>query len=212
MYSMNDTTCTEEEQCLKHSMCEEVEHGSHVAQTSFVRIHGSTNTQSYHHETNLWNGRESQYAFNIWLYASHTCCIECGECTYPSNHVQRIRCIGNEKWEHTCHQIYTGNYHGSRMNQCADRSRTFHCIRQPDMQREHGTFTGTTDKHQSESQRKHRSSTAYQGYRVRGKSECTTIISVNQDTDQETQISKASNNKRFLGSSDGSRFCIIKTD
>ena len=40
----------------------------------------------------------------------------------------------------------------------------------------------------------------------------TSVISVNQDTDQEAQVSKASNNKRFLGSSDGSRFCIIKTD
>ena len=39
MYGMNDATCIEEEQCLKHGMCEKVEHESHVAQTSFVWIH-----------------------------------------------------------------------------------------------------------------------------------------------------------------------------
>ena len=36
------------------------------------------------------------------------------------------------------------------MNECADRCRTLHSIRKPNVEREHGALTGTTNEHQHE--------------------------------------------------------------
>ena len=61
--------------------------------------------------------------------ASTRLSIKSGESTYPTNQVEYVRSIFDEKREHACHQVNAGYYHGSGMNQCTDGSRTFHGIR-----------------------------------------------------------------------------------
>ena len=73
-----------------------MEHGSHVAQASVMRVGRSTDSQSYNHKPDLRDGGESEYAFDVTLYTSHTGSIERSESAYVSNPMQYIRCIGDE--------------------------------------------------------------------------------------------------------------------
>ena len=126
--------------------------------------------------------------------------------------MQHIRCITDEEREHPCHQINSGHYHCSRMNQCADRRRTFHCIRQPDVQREHRTLSGTTDEHQPEGQGNHRCTTFQQCHFAGLEGICASIITVNKDTDQESQVGKAGNDERLFACRNSGRLRIVETD
>ena len=38
VYGMDDATRSEEQQCLEHGVCEQVEHACHVAQSPFVWV------------------------------------------------------------------------------------------------------------------------------------------------------------------------------
>ena len=67
---MDNATRTQEKQRFKHGVREQVEHGSHVTESG-VQIDIGGNSQRYHHESDLRNGRESEHPFNIGLHASN---------------------------------------------------------------------------------------------------------------------------------------------
>ena len=78
---MNDTTCTQEEQCFEHGVCEKVEHGCHVSQSAFVWVHRSTNAVSYTH-----------------LFQTYTYAIENYHCFAESLHEVCVQATLNDRF------------------------------------------------------------------------------------------------------------------
>ena len=173
-----------------------------------------TYTQSHHHEGNLRDGREGQHTLDITLGASHSSCIKGRESTDPSHDVQRLRSILYPQGEHTGHLEHTSYHHRSSVNQGTNRSRTFHGIGQPDVEREHGALTGTTHKHQEQSRgqnetgtgnglgeigtnTRHSSIQIYCGI-CKVEAERTRIVTIEQDTDEEAQVGKTGNDECLL--------------
>src|SRR5687767_14627651 len=92
----------------------------------------------------------------------------------------------------------------------------FHCIGKPNVQWEHGAFTGTTNEHKSKAPGQGRNTHeggAYRRGKFRGTCireacyqfadiETSSIKRQHQDPDQKTEISKTGNYKRFFRSSD----------
>ena len=188
-----------------------MEHGSHVAQTAFMARHASADSQSHHHEPDLGNGGKGQHPLDVALHASHGSGIESRESPDVGHNVQRFRRVCDIKREHPCHLVHSGHDHRGRMNQRTDRRRAFHSVGQPDVEREHGALTGTAHKHQPQCPRQHQCA-LHKVLLGRRKGERTHIITVNQDTDKESEVGKTCHDKSFLGSGDGFRLCIIKPD
>ena len=117
----------------------------------------------------------------------------------------------DEKREHSCYQVNSGYHHGGCMDQGTDRSRAFHCVGQPDMEGEHGTFSGTSHEHQSQSPRQYHAG-FHQLFLTRRKGEGLHVVSVNQNTDEEAQVGKTSHDKGFFAGCNGLRLGIIETD
>ena len=122
-----------------------------------------------------------------------------------------VRREADEQGEHTGYQIHSGYYHGSGMNQGRYRCRTFHGIRQPDVQREHGTLSSTTDEHQSQCPGQHHSG-LHQAFGSRVEGESLHVVSVDKDTNQEAQVSKTGDDKGLLAGSDCFRFGVVETN
>ena len=80
------------------------------------------------------------------------------------------------------------------------------------MQREHGALSGTTDEHQSQGQRYHCRTTFQQCHFTGLEGVSSGIITVNKDTDQETQVGKAGDDERLLACSHSRRLRIVETD
>ncbi|CCY55692.1 uncharacterized protein BN464_02056 [Bacteroides eggerthii CAG:109] len=126
--------------------------------------------------------------------------------------MQHLRCIVYEEREHTCHQIHACNHHCGGVDQCADGSRTFHCIGQPDVQWEHGALSGSADEHQSQCQRNHGSAAFQQCHFIGLESIGSGIVAVDQNTDQEAQIGKTGNDECLFAGGYGCRFGIVETN
>ena len=97
------------------------------------------------------------------------------------------------------------------MDEGADRSRTFHGVGQPDVQREHGTLTGTTDKHQAESPGNHAAGSDEQ-LLFRFEGERAGIVTVDEDTDEEAQVGKTGHDECLLAGCDGFRLGVVEAD
>ena len=72
------------------------------------------------------------------------------------------------------------------------------------MQGEHGTLTGTADKHQHQSRGKHKAALS-KTCLVELETEGAAVEPVDEDTDKEEHIGEARHDKGFLGSRDGCR-------
>ena len=192
-----DAACPQEEKGLEHGMREQMEHGCHVAETSFMRIGRRTYAQRHDHESDLRNGTECQNPLDVALHAGDNGCVECGKCAHVCCDMEHFRSVSYEKREHPGHQIYAGHDHGRRMYKGRYRSRAFHCVRQPYMQREHRTFSCASDEHESESYRQeYLGRTDHCGiWRER---ERTGIESVDQYADKEAQIGESGHDECFL--------------
>ena len=175
MNGVDNATCAEEQECLKHGVRKEVEHRSHVTQTGVVVNHRTvfarkTYAQCHHHKGNLRNGREGKYALDVALNASHRCCIEGSNNTYPHDNRHRFGSILNPEGEEACNLEYASHNHRRSVNQRTDGSGTFHCIGQPNVKGEHRTLTSTTNKHQYEGGGEHEG-TCRKTFRVEVKAE-----------------------------------------
>ena len=114
------------------------------------------------------------------------------------------------------------------MDERTDRCRTFHGIGQPDVQGEHGTLTGTTDKHQHQSGGKDKATCGNSlGGVNRDKWSCTLsqlqvldereaertcIVTEDEDTNKEEHVSKTSNDERLLGGGNSGMQRIVEAD
>ena len=145
---MYKTAGTEEEKGLEHGMCEQMEHAGHISESRVVHtLHRFVvcASESHHHECDLRNCRERKDSLDIDLSARHYRCIESSDCSNDSNESERIGHDAEHR-EESSHKIYTGNNHGSSVNECRHGRRALHRIGKPDVQRHHGRFTHTSDK------------------------------------------------------------------
>ena len=217
---MDNATRTQEKQRFKHGMREQVEHGSHVTESG-VQIDIGGNSQRYHHESDLRNGRESEHPFNIGLHASNDSSIKSGNGSYPCNQFEHFG-HGTIHREQPSYQINTGYNHRSGMDKRRYRSRTFHRIGQPYMQREHSRLTCTSHKDKSHSPSGYR--TAHKGHAGRFAHQCRRIghqcskieslgkEREDKNTDQKAQVGETGNDKSLLRSRYSRRLSIIKSD
>ena len=212
----DDGTRAEEEQCLEHSVGKQVEDTSHVTQTTVVVIYSEANAERYEHVGNLRDSRESQTTLDITLAASYGCCIECGEGCNVSYIVQCLRSILYPDWEEAGYLINTGYNHGSGVDQRRNRSWTLHRIWQPDVQWEHRTLTGTTDEHEEQRCWHYPSCTCQSRVElwlsIQVVVEGSYIEAVEQDTDEEEEVSETGNDERLLAGMNCSMLWIVETD
>ena len=212
VHRVDDAACAEEQQCLEHGVRKQMEHTCHIAQPAFVRVHGSTYAESHHHKAYLRDGGEGEHTLDVALHTGYAGGVERCECAYIGDEVQHMGCIVDEQREHACHQIDACDDHGSGMNQRADRSRAFHGVGQPDVQREHGALAGSTDEHQSQRQRNHCCAAFQQCHFIGLESIGSGIVAVNQNTDKEAQVGKTGHDKRFLAGGDCCGLRIVEAD
>ena len=141
--SVDDATSSEEQTSLKHGVCEQVEHRSHVAKLCMIVENSSVmtreaNAERHHHEGNLRDCREGKHTLDVALGASYGCSVEGGESTDNYDNLKSLGSVLNPYGEETCNLKHTGNHHGGSVDKGRNRSRALHCVRQPDVQREHG--------------------------------------------------------------------------
>ena len=179
-------------------------------------INSEANAEGNEHVSDLRDGRECQTTLDVTLAASYSCCIECGERCDVSYIVQSVRSILHPDWEEAGYLIYTSNDHGSSVDQCRYRSWTLHGIWQPDVQWEHRTLTGTTNEHQEQRCRHYPSSTCQRALKLRL---CIQVIvegsyveAIEQDTNQEEEVSETSYDERLLAGMYGSMLWIVETN
>ena len=212
----DDGTRAEEEQRLEHSVGKQVEDTSHVTQTTMVVIYCEANAERYEHVGNLRDSRESQTTLDITLAASYGCCIECGEGCNVSYIVKSLRSILYPDWEEAGYLIYTGYNHGSGVDQRRNRSWTLHRIWQPDVQWEHRTLTGTTDEHEEQRCWHYPSCTCQSRVElwlsIQVIVEGSYVEAVEQDTDEEEEVSETGYDERLLAGMYCSMLWIVETD
>ena len=147
---------------------------------------------------------------HVTLHTSHAGGIECGECAYIGHEVQHVGRIVDEQREHACHQVYACHHHRSGMNQCAHRSRTFHGIGQPDVQREHGALLVPPMNISPSASGIMAAPPFSKAISLGWRCNLPGIVTVNQDTDKEAQIGKAGYDKRFLAGGDCCGFRVVE--
>ena len=208
-----------------------MEHTCEVANASRMLVTCyllGANAEGYHHERNLRDGGEGKHTLDVCLGTCHSSSIESGEDTHPNDDAHSLGSILNPQREHACNLEHTGNHHSSGVNERADRSRTFHSIGQPDVQREHGRLTGTTDEHQHKRGRDDETARcdclghitrderlgALPHHDVTGKREAERlgVIAEEQDTDEEEEVGKTCYDERLLRCGNGSMSRVIETD
>ena len=229
---MDDATGAEEQTSLEHGVGEQVEHASHVAQLCVVVeqfvMTRQANADGYHHECNLRDGGEGEHALDIGLCTGHCCSIEGREYAYPYHNRQRLRSILNPKREHASQLEYTSDNHRCSMDKCRYRRRAFHSIGKPDVQREHGTLTSTTDEHQHECcGQNHCACSCSLGGATLDEGSCSVghlyvshereaerlgVVAEDENTDEEEHIGKSRHDERFLRSCYSGVERIVESD
>ena len=125
MHCMHYCTCTQKQQRFEKGMCHKVEEGCSKR----------TDSQGQHHISKLTDSRISQYALNSMLGKGNTCGKKGCKSTQPSNNAHHCWQLAEQEIS-TSYQIYTSYNHCSCVDESRHRSRTFHGIWQPYMQRE----------------------------------------------------------------------------
>ncbi len=229
---MDDAAGTKEQTGLEHGVGEQVEHTGHEAQLCVIVEHavmtGQRNAKGHHHEGNLGNRREGQHALDVALGTSHGGSIESREDAHPDDNRHLRLCILHPQREHTGNLEHAGHNHRCGVDECRDRRRALHGVGQPDVQREHGRLTGTTDEHQHQSRGQYKACSgnslgsiagnerrrALAHHDVTGKREAerVRIVTEHQDTDEEEHIGKARHDECLLRSCNGGLQRIIEAD
>ena len=138
---------------------------------------------------------------------------------------------GDPQGEHTCNLEHTGDHHRCRMDKCRHRCRTLHGIRQPDVQREHGRLTGTSDEHQYQCRRDNQTTGSQSLRHISLDKRCSTLahhqltglahkgeaerideVAECQDTNEEEHISETGDDESLLRGSDSRLQRVVETD
>ena len=87
------------------------------------------------HVAELRERGEGEHALDIGLRERNGRGEDCGEDADRSDDEHRLVACGKE-WAHACHQVDTGVHHRCGVDECGDRSRSLHCVGEPDVERE----------------------------------------------------------------------------
>ena len=135
VHTDNRATCGQEQQGFKESVGHHMEHRHGI----------SRRTQSHSHIAQLRQGGIRNHTFDVVLnYAQETHKQGSNRTDYHDDRQRSAAHLINRR--HTRYHEQTGGNHGCGMNQCRNRGRAFHRIRQPNVQRELCGFTHRTDK------------------------------------------------------------------
>ena len=136
-HTVNNRAGTQEQKCLEERMRDKVERRRHVG------VHA----QRRNHESKLRYGRIGQHLFDIILRHGDSCSKKRRERTDESHHGHGV-CIQAKQWENADGHVNPCRDHRGGMDHGADRSRTFHGIRQPNVQRPLGRLADGSDEKQ----------------------------------------------------------------
>ena len=135
VHADDDRAGAKEQQRFEERVGHQVEHGDRVG----------GRTECHGHVAELRQGRVSDHALDVVLDDAQEAHEQRGDRTDHQHEGQRG--VGQfEQRRHARHHEDTGGDHGRGVDQCGDRGRAFHRIRQPDVQRELGRFAHRADE------------------------------------------------------------------
>ena len=133
----------QEEHTLEKGVVENVE----------ARRCGCRNSKPEHHIAELRKGRVGENPLDIFLRACDNRCKNRRERSDGADNFQCAFARGKKR-EHPRDQINTGDNHRCGMDDGGNRCRTFHGVRKPDVQGEHGALSPAADKNQNGTEEK----------------------------------------------------------
>ena len=178
-----------------------------------------------HHVTELRKRGVGEDALDVLLRASDNRCKDHRECADP--HDEREGVIANRKErEQASDQVNAGDDHRCTMDDRADRSRTFHRVRKPDMHREHGGLAPATGENQDGTENErfglrdcHKAEVdkllleINQAKRIECREvEASNDIAHKHNAEQEETIGKAGEDECLLGGAHGTWLVVPETD
>ena len=132
-HRMHHGTCGKKQDRLEEGVSKHVEHGKRNSRDSqFGTTTGGT--QCHEHVTELTYGRIGQDSFQIVLRQRRDGGDQGRRSPDTRDYHLHLRCMDEERCA-TGDQIDPRSHHGGSVNQSRNRSRPFHRVRQPDLQR-----------------------------------------------------------------------------
>src|SRR6202167_1012941 len=166
---------------------------------SRVRSHSAAEK----HIAQLRHGRVSQNFFNVGLHQPNRRRIKRSDRSHCRHHKHRDRRSRKERM-HACHHVNARGHHRRRRNQRAHRRRTFHRVRQPDVQRQLRRLSNCAGKKQQTNPCEHARLRRALGRHIRGLSENRAKIhrtespEEQQNSDGKSEVANSRGNKRLF--------------
>ena len=179
---MADAACTQEEDCLCEGVGNEVEH----CDADLSRA------ERQHHETQVADGRIGEDALHVGHDHGDHGGSERGGNADRGDQVEYERREFVER-EEDGHEKYACGDHGCGVDEGADRGWAFHCVRQPDVERDLGGFARGAKEYEE-----HRpvedvlpDLAGLRGLKDRGHFKCAGLAEEEDDADQQADVADA---------------------
>ena len=137
VHAMDNRASAKEQKRLEEGVREEVEHGRFIG----------ADTRHEEHVAKLGTGRIGDHALDIVLRHTNRGRIERGHRTHDGDHACGVECVLIDRRQEA-DEIDACGHHGGGVDQGRYRGRTFHRIRQPDMQEELGRLAHSANEEQ----------------------------------------------------------------
>ena len=221
---MNQATGDEEQAALEEGVREDVECRS-CPTGNGDNLANLASAKRKHHVTELRKRGVGEDALDVLLRASDDGCKDHRECANPHDEREGVIANGKER-EESSDQINTCNHHRCAVDNRADRCRTFHRIREPNMHREHGGLAPATGENQDGTENEcfglrncHKAEVDEllleidQAKRIeRRKVETADDVAHKHNAEQEETVGKAGEDECLLGGTHGTWLVVPETD
>ena len=221
---MNQATGDEEQAALEEGVRKDVERRSGPTGNG-DDLANLASAKRKHHVTELRKRGVGEDALDVLLCASDDRCKDHRECANPHDEREGVIANGKER-EESSDQVNACDDHRCTVNDRADRCRTFHRVRKPDMHREHGGLAPATGENQDGTENEcfgFRNSHETEVDEVfleineakrieRRKVEASDDVAHEHDAEQEETVGKAGEDERLLGCAHGTWLVVPETD
>ena len=143
---MNKATGDEEQAALEEGVRKYVERRS-CPTGNGDNLTNLASSKCKHHITELRKRGVGEDAFDVLLRAGDDGCKDHRECADPHDESEGVIANGKER-EESSDKVNACDDHCCTVNDGADRCRTFHGVREPNMHREHGGLAPATGENQ----------------------------------------------------------------